>query len=461
MNPVDLALERFGLGARPGERERLGDPRRWLREQVVASGANPPSPASLQSSRALQVATAELSLEERKLTAKRVVGDELRARLNVAFTTDSPFAERWVRHFSNHFSVSLRRVQATLYVGAFEREVARAHAFGRFSDMLLASTQHPAMLAYLDNQRSVGPDSNFAQRPGRPSENDNVGERGLNENLAREVLELHALGADGGYTQDDVRALAVLLTGWGSDNRNLHGGGFYFSPQKHQPGGVTLLGKRYGEGLEEGVRALADIAAHPSTARNVARRLAKQFRIDNPSEIAKLEASFRETGGRLDELARVLIGLDWTGAAVMRTPDDWVTALIRASDGAAAFAIPARGGGRLTGGKRSRGDSKGIQHDPWIAAMRSLDQSTWATPSPEGWPDDEASWTGPEQLVRRVEVAAHLAGKLTGAGPEAFANVQETLLPRLSAPSRTLFERAGDRTTALTLAFCAPEVLRR
>lgn len=483
MDPVDLALERFGLGARPGDRERMRDPVRWLTDQITPAAATHASLATFGSARDLQIAGAALSNDDRKRQAKTTFAIELKARVNVAFTTDTPFAERWVRHFSNHFSVSTRRLQTSLFVGAFEREVARAHAFGRFSDMLLASTQHPAMLAYLDNEKSIGPESTYAQRPARSNrtaQSGNVDEPGLNENLAREVLELHTLGADGGYTQDDVRALANLLTGWGSDERNQFGGGFYFDDKKHQPGSVTLLGKRYGEGLAEGVRALTDLAAHPSTARNVSRRLAKHFRIDHPAEIAALEASFIESGGRLDLLAKLAVGLGWSGAARVRTPDDWVTALVRASGGSGAYAAASRGSGRPNAERRARpegggrpkrdgamqgerksGGGGGIQRDPWVSAMRSLDQPTWGTPTPEGWADDEASWTGPEQLVRRVEVAAELAAWLTRSGSEAFTNVQQTLVPRMSVAGRTLFERAGDRTTALTLAFCAPEVLRR
>ena len=475
MDQVDLALERFGLGARPGDRERVGDPVRWLSNQVSPAAAYPASLAGLAGSSARQVAAAGQELDARKRSGRAALEEELKARLQVAFTTDTPFAERWVRHFSNQFTVSTRQLTTALYAGSFEREVVRTYAFGRFSDMLLASTQHPAMLAYLDNQRSVGPQSAFAQRavtdPKRGKDT-NKGTLGLNENLAREVLELHALGADGGYTQDDVRSLAVLITGWGSDTNGKHGGGFYFDRSKHQPGTVTILGKRYGDGLDEGVRAIRDIAAHPSVARNVARRLARHFRVSDPSAIAKLEAAFLDTDGRLDELARVLISLPaaWSGSGIIRTPDDWLTALVRASGSVSSFLPAPRGksatvglsavaGGEKKGSSRSASGKR--QRDSWTKTMRSLGQLTWSAASPEGFPDDEASWTGPEQLVRRVEVAAELAAGLVRAGDDAFANVQATLVPRMSEPGRKLFDRAGDRATALTLAFCAPEVLRR
>ena len=483
MDAVSIALDRFGLGERPNDRKVLGDPRRWVLAQVAASAAYPASLANLSSSKDRQLSVVGVETDERKQRSWMALHEELHARLAVAFTTDTPFAERWVRHFSSHFMVSTRQLTATMFVGPFEREVVRAHAFGKFNDMLLASTQHPAMLNYLDNQRSVGPESAYVERKSRRGQKGgdrNLGEPGLNENLAREVLELHSMGADGGYGQDDVRALANLLTGWKSDNRGEHGGGFFFDTAKEQPGSVTFLGKKYGGGLEEGIRAINDIAAHPSTARNVARRVARHFRVSDPAGIATLETAFRDSGGDLAEVAKALIGLDscWRGAAVIRNPDDWVTALVRASGGESVFA-GGKNAGRLARGTRAKGERKASPKerpdpgsrpkgggakegkDPWNRAMRSLGQPTWGASSPEGWPDDEASWAGPEQLVRRVEVASTLAATLLGASNEAFDHVSGTLVPKMSPAGQKMFERAGDRTTALTLAFCAPETLRR
>jgi uncharacterized protein (DUF1800 family) len=234
----------------------------------------------------------------------------------------------------------------------------------------------------------------------------------------------------------------------------------------------------------------------------VARRLARQFRVADSSAIASLERVFLDTGGNLRELALALINLDaaWADPPVMRTPDDWVTALVRASAGESVFAPEQRGGGRRArgGGRAAESGENGTETSPpegegrrmrgsrassergsmmddggkgegprreskdrWSKAMRSLGQITWAAPSPEGWPDDEASWAGPEQLVRRVELASSLATEWLGRDVETYSRVESTLFPTLSESHRRMVERAGDRATALTLAYCAPEVLRR
>ena len=198
------------------------------------------------------------------------------ARIEHARTTDAAFLERLVMFWSNHFCVNANKGAVLGMAGAFEREAIRPHVLGRFADMLLAVEQHPAMLIYLDNQASTGPNSQVGRNRGR----------GLNENLAREILELHTLGVDGGYTQADVTNLARVITGWtvGQPNQpNAEHGRFHFAPARHEPGRHPVLGKRYGDaGVRAGEACLADLARHPSTARHIARKLAAHFVAETP-----------------------------------------------------------------------------------------------------------------------------------------------------------------------------------
>ncbi len=175
---------------------------------------------------------------------------EVEARVAAAVTSDTPLLERLTQFWSNHFTVSAFRPIVRGFAGAFEREAIRPHVTGRFVDMLLAAEGHPAMLLYLDNALSIGPDSPAGLRQGK----------GLNENLGREILELHTLGVDGGYSQQDVEALARILTGWSVSRLNAPDpGNFKFYDRAHEPGPKTLLGRRYAEdGRNEGVTALRD-----------------------------------------------------------------------------------------------------------------------------------------------------------------------------------------------------------
>ncbi len=231
--------------------------------------------------------------------------NEVMARLRMSLEPAIGFGERLVLFWSNHFCVSVAKGQITrATAGALEREAIRPHVFGRFADMLLAVEKHPAMLFYLDNRQSVGPGS-------RAARNRNVG---LNENLAREILELHTLGVDGGYTQADVTALARIITGWsfvGAGERLGPAGSFVFVANRHEPGEQLLLGKRYSDtGVEQGETALRDIARHPSTATHVARKLVRHFISADappPAMIEHLAKVFRDTDGDLAEVSRALV----------------------------------------------------------------------------------------------------------------------------------------------------------
>src|SRR4029077_13530817 len=225
---------------------------------------------------------------------------EVRARLDAAFEADIGFAERLGGFWSNHFSVATDTVLNM--AGGYEREAIRPHVLGRFGDMLLAAESHPAMLVYLDNFRSIGPMSVAGL----------LNKIGLNENLGREILELHTLGVRTVYTQDDVYRFAKTITGWTlramvSDLER--GNEFFFNPRLHEPGPQTILGKTYAQdGVEQGRAVLADLARHPATAAHVAFKLARHFSSDEPapSLVERLSKRFLDTDGDLKEIAKAL-----------------------------------------------------------------------------------------------------------------------------------------------------------
>src|SRR5688572_6947928 len=212
------ALNRFGLGARIGERRRINDPRAWLRAQLEggAPTITPPpagAPAALgEAIRAFRGPARQTPEQRQQLRRKlvEIASQESVAALTTRVTTDRPFVERLVAFWSNHLCVSTAaKVLVAPLAGGYEREAIRPHVLGRFEDMVLASAKHPAMLIYLDNFQSIGPGSQAAQLGRRQQRT-----RGLNENYARELMELHTLGVTGGYTQQDVQELARVLTGW-------------------------------------------------------------------------------------------------------------------------------------------------------------------------------------------------------------------------------------------------------
>ena len=245
------------------------------------------------------------------------------AQLGNALTTPSPFRERLVWFWTNHFTVSLRRGDCAALVGAFVEEAIRPHVTGRFVDMLLAVMRHPAMLLYLDNVASAGPNSPAGQR----------GKRGLNENLARECLELHTVSPAAGYTQADVTNFARVLTGWSIDLRG-DPPGFRFRPFTHEPGEQTVMGRRFPPGEEGGVAALRFLAAHPETHRFLAGKLVRHFVADDPPEdaVRRIAGVLRDTDGDLGAAAAMLTTLEaaWQPQTKLRTPLDHVIATLRA-----------------------------------------------------------------------------------------------------------------------------------
>jgi uncharacterized protein (DUF1800 family) len=455
-----LAANRFGLGAKPGEIEDASsDPKAWLSDQLShddSSGRFSGLPTSrelvaglIEQRQARQSKDRE-ALKSFLMEARQSYLREMAARFRTGFETAQPLRERLVRFWSNHFVVSIQKPQTAVFVGAFEREAIRPHVMGRFADMVLAVERHPAMQLYLDNAQSIGPDSLAGRRNGK----------GLNENLGREILELHTLGVDGGYTQNDVIALAKILTGWSIDRgpgpvaRLMSAamgatadGGFRFYPIRHEPGPKTLLGRAYGEGFEGGVAALTELARHPATARHIAAKLATHFIADEPPEesVKRLETAFRKSDGDLRPVYQAIIDdpAAWRpDVAKFRTPVEYVTAAMRIA-----------GDDRL-----AMLDEKTVP--PIIQSARAMGEAPFSAPSPKGWPDDAASWTGSDAILQRVEWANAAAAKWGGqSDPVKLAD--NALGPLLSAETRTAIARAASPAQGLALLFASPEFQRR
>lgn len=444
-----IAANRFGFGPRPGELATIAaDPARWALAQLdsryAASPAFkglPPTPEVVQSAlgqlqqlRKMKDANAE---EQRRMVRdlqKNLRGDfieEAAARTRAAIDSPAPFFERLAHFWGNHFTVSATKRQSLPLVAAFERDVVRPHIMGTFGSMLLASTRHPAMITYLDNARSIGPQSRAGRRQGK----------GLNENLAREVLELHSLGVNGGYTQDDVIALAKMLTGWTVDITGRSRDGFLFNAGAHEPGDKTLLGIRFAEnGENEAQSALESLALHPSCAKFIAGKLARHFISDTPSaaSVNTIAQSYLRSGGNLPDVYRTLLSLPEVWQAPLpkvKTPNDFIISLLRAAD-------------------------IDIDNMRLAGAFRELGQVPFSAPSPAGWSDMAQDWLGGEALLRRIDIAQGIANALhTRVSP---ANVLEhTIGPVASDTTRTAVRRAGSPAEALTLVFASPEFQRR
>jgi uncharacterized protein (DUF1800 family) len=361
---------------------------------------------------------------------------EALARLQRAVMADCGFTERLVVFWSNHFCISANKGgPARMWAGSFEREAIRPHVLGRFGDMLRAVEQHPAMLFFLDNQQSLGPDS-------RAGKNRN---RGLNENLAREILELHTLGVGGGYSQEDVTSLANIITGWtyaGRQGQLGAPGSFVFNANAHQPGAQRVMGKIYdAPGVAQGEAVLADIARHPSTAKFIAGKFARHFVADDPppSLVARLADVFTRTDGDLKALATALVDSDdaWKAPlAKIRSPYEFLVAA-----------------GRLLAQ---------IPNDPgrYLGGLNVLGQPLWSPAGPNGFPDSNAAWAAPEGIKLRLDISAQIASRLAdGVDPR---DLLELVAADAASPeTRRTIERAESRQQALALLLMSPEFQRR
>ena len=482
-----LALNRFGFGARGGTATDLAnvtaDPRGFVKADLKTSGGVSLDLPELQKTAALaemafayqaeakeqreaaKSNAAEMSREEAMRTGAGQANDrgketlngltqtepstakppniiqrtfraEALARVQRALAVDCGFGERLVTFWSNHFCISAVKGQlGRIWAGAFEREAIRPHVYGHFSDMLMAVEQHPAMLFFLDNQQSQGPDSRAGQNR----------KRGLNENLAREIMELHTLGVDGGYTQTDVTSLARIITGWTFVGRQAKlgpPGTFVFNENAHEPGPQTLLRKVYpNTGLAQGEAALADIARHPSTARFIATKFARHFVADDPPPglVGRLEETFRRTDGDLLALATTLVDSDeaWQEpVSKIRSPYEYLIAT-----------------GRLLANNPD-------EPSRYLGGLNLLGQPLWSPPGPNGFPDTNAAWAAPEGMKLRLGIATQVASRLAeSVDPRDL--LQLAAGEAASQETQQAVARAESRQQALALLLMSPEFQRR
>lgn len=435
-----VALNRFGLGAAAEDLARPpADPRAWLEAQVAADHALPVELAGLPSSSeglrefrrfstrrrspsAMQEGQARSGEDSFRERFGPMILEEIAARIRAAAATRTPFRERLVWFWSNHFTVSGEKPAIAPIAGAFEREAIRPHLQGSFADLLLAVTRHPAMIVYLDNHLS-----------GRP--------RGLNENLAREILELHTVGVDAGYSQADVTGFAGALTGWALAGEAAPG--FAFRRERHQSGPKTVLGKSYPqEGVAQGEAILRDLAAHPSTARHVATKLARHFIADEPpaAAVERIARAWRDSGGHLPTVHAALVRSPeaWQAPlAKLKSPLEYVVSCLRA--------LPA---------------ARQTPPQALFAALREMGQRPFFAPSPQGWPDTAAAWAGPDALWKRIELAGVLAARL-GSGVDPLELAAASYGEAAGAATRAAISRAESRQQGLALWLASPEFQRR
>jgi len=453
-----IAVTRFGLGARPGEIETAkADPQGFLTAQIRREGADLPQDGGEsavqrfgqmrdyqeQQRVARQKkdgeATDDAALQAAKaaqIVLRDKVGADFLARARLATNTPAAFRERWALFWANHFTVSSTKQITSVLIGPFEREAIRPNVFGGFETLLVASSTHPAMLTYLDQAQSIGPNSPVGVR--------RRGARaGLNENLAREIMELHTVGVDAGYTQADVTEFARALTGFsvGRDNEG-NAGQFMFRDAAHEPGVRTIMGKKYAEAdIQQGMAVLKALAADKRTARHVCGKIARHFVSDTPPPAltARLEKRWMATGGDLAEVAKALV----------ESPEAW-------DPTPAKFKTPYEytlSTWRLIGAEPSAFERLG-------PILTGLGQKPFSAPSPKGWPEDAQTWASPDGLIKRMQWAQGFAAVVADrTDPNALA--VSALGARLTPPVAKAVSRAETRKEAFALLVMSPEFQRR
>ena len=447
--PTATLAVRFGYGLPAG----FTSPDQLMKASAEIQLSAPPS-----------LASGERIVEEHKLrsSARRANGAEREKRHNLlrqtvarwylrdqhayvaqAVASQAPFLNRLVAFWANHFTVSVKKGTVRGLAGPFVFEAIRPRVMGRFEDLLIAAELHPAMVIYLDLMNSIGPNSAAGQKRGR----------GLNENLAREILELHTLGVGGGYSQRDVAELAKIMTGWTLDRKQ---GEVRFMEDRVEPGTKQLLGTKIGaggSGSDDYPKALRRLASHPATARFIATKLVTHFIADSPpaDAVDKLESTFRGSGGDLPSVYRALLELPQAKQPVgakARTDFEFVVAVLRAAEVAPADLAPIE---RKNGKVRPNPIS--------AAALTGMQQRLWNAPSPAGWPESAEEWLGPVALAQRLHWIAEVVPRIKDRTVEEFLG--RSLGPLASEQTRSTVLAASNREEGLALVLASPEFNRR
>jgi uncharacterized protein (DUF1800 family) len=394
------------------------------------------------------------AFEARKMARKdKMLGDEyksairavtlaaeadIRAQFARALDAQDGFRERLVAFWADHFTTKARSAMERGLPGAMIHDAIRPHISGRFADMLIAATLHPAMLSFLDQSASTGPNSPVGQRR----------KRGLNENLARELLELHSLGVGANYSQTDVRQMALLLTGLESNPLK----GFQFHANRAEPGAEVVLGKPYGgDGLAPIKAALTDLAHRPETAAHIANKLAVHFVADqpNPEMVAALTRAYLDSGGDLQRVYAAMLDhpAAWAPERVKaRQPVEFVLAALRAF-GMTGTALLRMGRGQFL--------------RMILRPMRLMGQE-WQQPiGPDGWSEDAAAWITPQGLGARITWAMEVPGRLMTPMPDPVAFARTAL--GTAADERLLWAvaRAESKREGVGLVLASPAFNRR
>ncbi|MGF1764304.1 DUF1800 domain-containing protein [Aliivibrio kagoshimensis] len=391
-----IATQRFGFGSMAADGNNIKElgAQHWLEQQLNATPYVHPSINALPSSALILSAMYQLQQQRKKTTESQAkvalqkkinqfqrshYSQQVYARNQQSFSTPLSFQERLIQFWSNHFSVSADNRRVRPFVASIENEVIRANWNGDFSTMLRQVSQHPAMLIYLDNNLSIGPESTQGKRT----------DKGLNENLAREILELHTLGVNGGYTQLDIIQLAKAITGWSVKVKTEQDAGFTFNKKRHQPGPITLMDTQYRQtDIEQGEACLHDLALHPNTAAHIAKKLAQHFAGSGHADLEQqLTAAFIASKGQLMPVYTVLIQHPdcWTANPVrFRTPQQWLFSVLRSAN---------------------HYPSNNVVHQ----ALQQLGQEPFMAGSPAGWSDRDSDYNSASALTQRWQLAQRYA----------------------------------------------------
>lgn len=448
---ANIAVNRFGYGARGDELELAEpDPKKWLIDRLlpISFGTSEPHSDDIliehakyrqekmqqkrKQSNNSQADTIRVNNKMTQNRARHALRSMSADTIQRAIASSNSVSWRLLDFFSNHFSVSANGQLMIGLAATLEREAIAPNLFGNFEDMLLAVEQHPAMLIYLNNERSFGANSKMAKRR----------KVGLNENLAREILELHTLGVDGGYSQEDIIELAKGITGWSVVHSNRESGvGFTFLSSGHEPGIRTLLGKKYAQqGITQGREMLSDLAIHPRTAKYVCYKLAHHFVSENPpvSLLDKMEATWLRTGGNIKEVMLSVFNADeaWLNTAQkFKTPREFVISTARALA------------------------STKLRDNVLLGALHNLGQEPFKAGSPAGYSDDANDWLGASALMARVDWSTMVLGRYKRVDSEKVMNL--ALGNSVSKLTYHSVLRAESRQQSMTLLLMSPEFQRR
>jgi uncharacterized protein (DUF1800 family) len=465
-NPKVLhVLNRLSFGPRPGDVENV---KSMGIEAYIKSQLSPNSIPESQRVRQ-QLSTLEtLTLSPRELKAefdrlrqtsqdpkvfskvqnkwrKLIMDQAIQARFVRSMNSNRQLQEVMADFWFNHFNVWMLKGLATLWTGSYEEQAIRPHALGKFRQLLGSVAKHPAMLFYLDNWLNTAPGSSGVRGQFK----------GLNENYARELMELHTLGVDGGYTQQDVVALARILTGWGLERQKRRmaanpppptdSNGFFFDPDRHDFSDKVFLGKTIkGSGIAEGEEVLDLLSRHPSTARHISYKLAQYFVSDRPPAplVAKLAKTFQEKDGDIKAVLNTLFSSQEffdpkNYNAKFKTPYQYVISMVRATDTEIA------------------------NFHQFNGFLTQMGMPVYGHREPDGYKNTEDAWLNPDALLRRIEFATRLGLRQLGKSkPLDVDRLSNTLGNNFSERTREVVASSNPKMQ-IALMLGSPEFMKR